>query len=70
MTTWLLEEAEGPSLSAWASTSEANLYLRSSNSDWLRPGVTSPESHRHDAQQQLITYTCSVLYHIQYLGVS
>lgn len=46
MTTWVLEEAEGPSLSDWASISEASLCLRSSYSVWLKPGVTSPEEQR------------------------
>ncbi|KAF3846738.1 hypothetical protein F7725_003816 [Dissostichus mawsoni] len=53
-TTWVLEEAEGPSLSACASISEASLSLRSSNSVWVKPGVTSPEEQR----SQHMAYQC------------
>lgn len=48
MTTWVLEEVEGASLSAWASIREASRCRRSSYSVWLSPGVTSPEEHRSD----------------------
>lgn len=48
MTTWVPEEAEGPSLSACASIREASRCLRSSYSIWLKPGVTSPEEQRSD----------------------
>lgn len=48
MTTWLMEEEDGASLSACASMREARRCLRSSYSAWLKPGVTSPvKCHTH-----------------------
>lgn len=59
MTTRVLEDAEGPSLSAWASIREASLDLRNSYSIWLRPGVTSPEQQKsHFITTDTMINTC------------